>query len=240
MSTNGYDFYLDKCRLPITPQKLQVKIKNANSTLTLINEGEINILKAPALTDIEFECQIPQVEYPFAVYPGGFQGASHFLSLLETLKTQKKPFQFIVSRTMPDGKVLFSTNMKVSMEDYRITEQAKNGFDLTVKIELKQYREYATKTVSIKEGSSGGAGATVQAQRAKSTVRASGPVGIGSEVIVNGRLHRDSYGSGPGKTLANYRGQVNFVNQKGSHPYHIISPSGGWLGWVTAGGIQEV
>ncbi len=241
MSTNGYDFYLDKYRLPITPQKLQVKIKNANSTLTLINEGEINILKAPALTEIEFECQIPQVEYPFAVYPGGFQGASHFLSLLETLKTQKKPFQFIVSRMLPDGKVLFSTNMKVSLEDYGITEQAKDGFDLTVKIELKQYREYAAKTVSIREGGSGGtAGATVQTKRARSTVRASGLAGMGSEVIVNGRLHRDSYGGGPGKTLANYRGKVNFVNQKGSHPYHIISSSGGWLGWVTAGSIQEV
>ncbi len=40
MGKNGYDFYLDKCLLPIAPQKLQVKIKNANSTLTLINEGK--------------------------------------------------------------------------------------------------------------------------------------------------------------------------------------------------------
>ncbi len=176
------------------------------------------------------------MEYPFAVYPGGFKRASHFLGFFESLKTQKKPFQFIVSRTMPDGKVLFSTNIKVSMEDYGITEQAKDGFDLTVKIKLKQYREYATKTVTIKEGG----GAAVQTPRAKSTARVSEPVGRGSEVLVNGQLHRDSYGGGPGKTLSNYRGKVNFVNQKGSHPYHITSPSGGWLGWVTEGSIREV
>lgn len=54
MSKNGYDFYLKKCLLPIAPEKLQVKINNANDTLTLINEGEINILKTPELTDIEF------------------------------------------------------------------------------------------------------------------------------------------------------------------------------------------
>ena len=146
---SGYDFYLKKCLLPVTPQKLEIKINNANDTVTLINEGEINILKTAALTDIEFECEIPQVKQPYAVYKSGFQGASYFLDYFEGLKTSKQPFQFLVSRTMPNGKVLFSTNIKVSMEDYKITEDAKNGFDLKVKISLKQYREYSTKTVNI-------------------------------------------------------------------------------------------
>lgn len=146
---SGYDFYLKKCLLPIAPQKLEIKINNANETITLINEGEINILKTAALTDIEFECEIPQVQYPFATYQSGFQKAQYFLDYFEELKTSKEAFQFIVSRTLPDGTVLFSTNIKVSMEDYKITEQAKNGFDLTVKISLKQYREYSTKTVNI-------------------------------------------------------------------------------------------
>ncbi len=239
MGKNGYDFYLDKCLLPIAPQKLQIKINNANSTITLINEGQINLLKTPELTDIEFECEIPQVKYPFATYTGGFKGASHFLSYFETLKTQKSPFQFIVSRTMPNGKVLFSTNMKVSLEDYKITEQAKNGFDLTVKIKLKQYREYATKTVNITIAAAKPK-ATVQETRAESTVQASKPIGIGSEVIVNGRLHRDSYGNGPGQMRSNYRGKINFINMSGSHPYHVTTPSGGWLGWVTADSVQGV
>jgi len=150
MGKSGYDFYLKKCLLPIAPEKLQVKINNANETVTLINEGQVNILKTPELTDIEFECRIPQVQYPFATYKSGFKGASYFLDYFERLKVDKKPFQFIVSRTMPNGKVLFSTNMKVSLEDYKITEQAKDGFDLKVKIKLKQYRDYGTKTVSIK------------------------------------------------------------------------------------------
>lgn len=150
MAKNGYDFYLEKCLLPIAPEKLQVKINNANDTVTLINEGEANILKTPGLTDIEFECRIPQVRYPFATYKSGFKDAVYFLNYFEQLKTSKKPFQFIVSRAMPNGKKLFSTNMKVSMEDYKIIEQAEDGFDMTVKINLKQYRSYSTKTVTIK------------------------------------------------------------------------------------------
>lgn len=149
MAGDGYDFYLKKCLLPIAPNKLTVKIQNQNKTVTMINEGEINILKKAGLTDIEFECSIPQIKYPFAVYKSGFQGAEYFLDYFESLKTSKRPFQFIVCRQLPIGRQLFDTNLKVSMEDYTVTEDAKDGFDLTVKIKLRQWRDYGTKTVNI-------------------------------------------------------------------------------------------
>ena len=117
--------------------------------MTLINEGQINLLKKAELTDLEFECRIPQEPYPFAVYKSGFKGADYFLDYFETLKMNQKPFQFIVCRTKPTGKRLFDTNIKVSMEDYKITEDAKEGFDLMVDIKLKQWRDYGTKTVNI-------------------------------------------------------------------------------------------
>lgn len=53
MARSGYEFYLDKCLLPVTPSKLQLKIDNANKTLTLMDEGEINILKKAGLTEVE-------------------------------------------------------------------------------------------------------------------------------------------------------------------------------------------
>jgi len=149
MAKTGYDFYLDKCLLPVAPSKLTIKINNKNDTLTLINEGEINILKKAGLTDVEFECDIPQVKQPYAVYPSGFKGASYFLNYFEQLKTDKKPFQFIVCRQSPNGKKFFNTNIKVTLEDYKITEDAKQGFDLKVKVKLKQWRDYGTKTVNV-------------------------------------------------------------------------------------------
>lgn len=149
MGKSGYDFYLNKCLLPVAPPKLTVKINNANKTVTLINEGQINLLKKAELTDLEFECRIPQEPYPFAVYKSGFKGADYFLDYFETLKMNQKPFQFIVCRTKPTGKRLFDTNIKVSMEDYKITEDAKEGFDLMVDIKLKQWRDYGTKTVNV-------------------------------------------------------------------------------------------
>lgn len=149
MEKGGYDVYMDKCLLPVTPSKLTIHVNNANKTVTLINEGEINILKQAKLTDIEFECDIPQVRQPYAVYPSGFKGAGYFLDYFEELKTGGKPFQFIVCRKAPSGKQLLNTNIKVSLEDYRITEDARNGFDLKVKLKLKQWRDYGTKTVNV-------------------------------------------------------------------------------------------
>ena len=146
----GYDFYMGRCLLPIAPDRMQVSIKNENKTIRLISEGQVNLLKAAGLTEVEFECTIPQVEYPFAVYTSGFRSASYYLEYFEKLKTGQKPFQFIVTRKMPDGSPLYGTNIKVSLEDYRITEDAENGFDLSVKIKLKQYRDYGTKSVSVK------------------------------------------------------------------------------------------
>lgn len=146
----AYDLYLGKMLMPITPSKISMAINNQNKTINLINDGELNLLKSAGLTDVQFTLLIPQVSYPFARYgDGGFVGASMYLDYFEQLKQAKQPFQFILSRCMPTGKALFDTNMTVSLEDYTITEEAKNGFDLQVAISLKQYKHYATKTISV-------------------------------------------------------------------------------------------
>ena len=218
---------------------MQLKIGNKNKTTTLINEGEVNILKQAGLTDISFDLLLPNVKYPFATYKSGFKNAKYFLDEIEKLKVNKKPFQFIVSRTFPDGKMLFDTNMKVSLESYDIKEDAGEGFDVVVSIKLKQYKDYGTKTCTITQSNSETASTTVTTpveERPSDDKK----IGIGSTVIVNGRLYRDSYGNGPGQMRTNFQGKVNFINMDGSHPYHITTMEGGWQGWVTASSVKAV
>lgn len=145
-----YNFFIDGFQLPVAPSEMQMKINNKNETITLMNEGEVNILKKSGLTDIEFEVLLPNVQYPFSIYLNGFKPATHYLEKLEQLKLEEKSFQFIVNRMMPSGKLLFDTNMTVSLEDYSIKEDAENGFDIVVSIKLKQYRQYGTKKLQIK------------------------------------------------------------------------------------------
>lgn len=158
----AYDFYMGKILLPIAPKKLQLKFSNNNKTATLINEGEVNILKTPGLTDINFEILLPSTQYSFARYKSGFKPIEYYLKEFEKLKSNKKPFQFIVSRQFPNGKSLYGTNMKVSLEDYNISEDADNGSDILVSIRLKQYREFGTNNCKVS-----GTNAYVKASRVK-------------------------------------------------------------------------
>lgn len=159
----AYKLYMAGTLMPITPSKVTVKINNQNKTMTLINGEEINILKAAGLSDVSFELVLPQVSYPFS--NGGAQSAAYYLSLFERLKVSKTPFQFILNRQKPSGGMFHYTNLTVGLETYEITDDAGEGFDVKVKINLKQYRAYGTKTVTVQP-------APTPAEKPKATVQA--------------------------------------------------------------------
>ena len=142
-----YDIYLDSLLLPVTPGELKLKIKNKNETVSLLSGGEINILKAAGLTEIEFEALFPAADWVHI--NGSFKPIEDILTAIEKLKTEKKSFQFIVARRKPNGAKLYNTNLKVALEDYSIAESHKNINDITVKFKLKQAPDYSTKIVSI-------------------------------------------------------------------------------------------
>lgn len=148
----AYDVYLGTELLPVTPAKISMKVKNQNKTANLMNDGEINFLKDAGLTEISFDASLPNQKYPFARYLGGFKAANYYLSLLEKLKTDKKPFRIIISRATPGGIGLYSTNMTVSLEDYTIKEDAGDATDVMVSLSFKQYKEFKTKTVEVLAG----------------------------------------------------------------------------------------
>lgn len=150
-----YEFYIDGVRLPVTPSKLEIQLKNKNKTMDLITEGEINVLKDPGLKEISFQCLLPQNQYPFAVYPDRFLSADYYITKFLDLKDHKKPFMFVVSRMTPAGKPLFETSMLVSVEDITFTEDEKDFMDVIGAVKLKQYVYYATKRL-IKLEETGG------------------------------------------------------------------------------------
>ena len=159
-------------------------------------------MKKAGLTDIEFEAEIPQVKHPYAVYKNGFKEAGYFFDIFEGLKTGKKTFQFIVCRRTPVGKKLLNTNMKVSLEDYKISEDAKNGFDFKVKFNLKQYRDYGTKTVNIKIAASK---PKASAEPKRETNNSPAPAAAQTYTVVRGdclwNIAKRFYGSGAKYTV---------------------------------------
>lgn len=138
----SYTCYLDSIEMP-TPSKLTIKIKGKNKTLILLNEGEINFLRQPGLTELVVPFVFPMLT--------GEHTPDYYLDILERLKTSRKATRFILVRRSPAGRMLYDTNMQVSVEDYNITEDAKNGLDVSVDVNLKQWRDYGTKTVTVEQ-----------------------------------------------------------------------------------------
>lgn len=142
-----YLFYLKNILLPVTPNKITISGSKKNTTITLLNEGEINILKQEGLETIKFDIMLPNTKYPFAVYKGSFKDANYFIKKINKLKG--KPFQFIITRVKQNNQRLFNTNKKVAIENINQIESSKDGTDVTLSIELKKYKHYGIKTYMI-------------------------------------------------------------------------------------------
>ena len=129
----------------------------------------------------------------------------------------------------------------VVIESFDYYHKAGDHEDTYYSIKLKRYTHYQVSVVSkidiqsqLKKSGISGSKSSGSSKSSNSSVSPKATnITIGCEVILNGRVHRDSYGGGPGKSFTNYKGKVNLINKKGSHPYHVTTPSGGWLGWVT-------
>lgn len=85
-----YELYIDGVLFPVTPGSLNIKINNKNKTITLINEGEVNLIKSPGLSDITIpELLLPINKYPFPVKS---RGGSSILSFeIGEMEKSEKP-----------------------------------------------------------------------------------------------------------------------------------------------------
>lgn len=131
--------YLDGVLLPITPDKLDMKINNKNKSIDLASGQEINIIKEVGLTTIALDVLLPEEFLPFAKYDEGFKPPQYYLRKFDEMKI--KPFQFIFLRPG------YNTNLTVTLEGYRIIEDARKG--TVVKIDLKQYVHFGERTIKI-------------------------------------------------------------------------------------------
>lgn len=159
MAYRGYRFFIDDLELPYAPSELKVIINSNNETVKLIDGREINILKNPKLTDIEFDIELPRGrQYAFA---NKLKSPIKFTDYFEKLKTNKATAKLVIVRTPPKGGIgntlngFASSSWTVSLEDYTLKESAENAYDIEVSLKFKQYVNFETRknVVIYKEAS---------------------------------------------------------------------------------------
>lgn len=214
-------------QLPVNPDKVTVSYPGNNSTVEIIQLGEINLLKDRKLSAISFKSFFPEGDwFPAVRTRGQFKKPEFYKEFILDIIESKKPCRLVITG--------INITMKVSIEDFDFYHRGGDHEDMYYSLEFKEYRDYHITQIPIDPSLK-----TPTATAPKTTPPPAKPVQpaeitIGCNVVLNGRVHYDSYGAKPGKTFSNYKGKVNFINKKGTHPYHVTTPSGGWLGWVTA------
>lgn len=179
-----YQVFLGTVPLPIPPAKISTVVNSRNETIDLINGQEVSILRGKGLTEISFDFLLPHQSYPFVSLAGSVSNAINdflpsntgnaamntaILEYLDYLKTEKKPFQLVITRTGEGGSGgrisqvvnsamnvinLYNATIKVTLESFTISEDAEAyGMDFLVSVVLKEYVPYSTKILN-EDGSS--------------------------------------------------------------------------------------
>lgn len=222
-------------QIPVNPSELQVSAEGNNKTVEIIQLGDISILKKRKLQTISWDSWFPYDSwFPSIRTKGQFKRPDFYVDYIEQIRDNCKPCRLIVTG--------IGINMQVSIEGFSYTHKAGEHEDKYYSISLKEWKPYKIIPVATDQSDLNRWGAKMGTTTQKPAAPAVAPkqVTIGCDVILNGTVHYDSYGAKPGKTFSNYKGKVNFINMKGSHPYHVTTPSGGWLGWVVSSAVQVV
>lgn len=216
-------------QIPVNPEKFGVNTSGNNDTAEIIALGEIVIPRRPKLSSISWESFFPyEPWFPAIRTTGDFKSADFYVNFLRQIQDDCKPCHLTVTGIGFDDDVV--------IESFDYHHQAGDHEDTYYSISFKRYQPYSVTIVSVVD---------IQNQikamgkpSASSVTLNPTEITIGCEVFLNGRVHLDSYGSKPGKTFTNYKCKVNLINKKGSHPYHVTTPSGGHLGWVTKDSVS--
>lgn len=219
-------------QLPINPSEINVSYSSNNKTIESIWLGDLNLLKGRKLFELSFKSFLPATasSFPDIRTQGQFLSPGHYKVLFDKMLRYGRPGKLTITG------LSYAINFAASLEKFDYDIRAGEHEDVYYSVTFKEYKEYGIKEIPINDNLKRylmpSSNKSAQSARSSNVVLTPTKVTKGCTVILNGTVCYDSYGSKPGKTFKNYKGKVNLINSKGTHPYHVTTMSGGWLGWV--------
>lgn len=211
-------------QLPVNPAELKLKYEGDDQSQTVVNLGEINRLGNLKLVDITIESVFPNNETTYTV-TSDIEEPQFYIDYIQKIQKSKGHMQLVVANTK------ISIPVTVSSFEYGF----EGGFDEEYKysLELKQYREFKAVKVSTKKKKK-----KKKSKKGKKRISPPKKFGVHSSVIVNGRLHMDSNGNGPGAYEKNAKRTV--INIATGHKYPICVGIGAAArGWVKKSDVRK-
>ncbi|GAP04879.1 hypothetical protein [Fructobacillus tropaeoli] len=229
------NFKNETFEFPLNPSELEFKRSSGNDKEKVVALGEIVRLASGVelgQTSINFTLPLDLSRRKSYWTSGnltwrGTRGGEAYLQFLDDVFQNHEIVRVVFTNTA------FNDLFVIDDFSYKLSG---GGDEYEVSITLTQWRDYSPMIVkrNLRVRDNGQEKKVEQQQRPAPPAE----IGLGTVVIVNGQLHRDSNGGGPGQTEVNARRKVNFIADGRQCPYHVTDMEGGWRGWVTAESVR--
>ncbi|MGQ5708831.1 hypothetical protein [Lactobacillus sp. PSON] len=212
-----------KIQLPVNPADIKLKYQTDDNSQTIVNLGEVNTAGNLKLVSVQISSTFPKRK-PHYLASKKMSKPDTYISKIKSMQKKKHKVKLTVSTTK------ISMTMTISSFEYGLVNGYADEYAYT--LELKQYRKfgYKKKKNPKRRGK----------KNKKSRVSPAGKVGMGSKVKVNGRLHRDSYGAGPGMYVKNTTMKVSLMAPGRAYPIHVATLGGLPQGWVKKSDVKKI
>lgn len=213
-----------KIQLPVNPKEFKLQYEADDKQETITNIGQVNILGKTKLTSIELSSVLP-FDKPHYLATDNPIDPNSFIAKINSIRNNRHKVRLVITETN------ISLLMTIQSFQYGF-EKAYMG-DMPYTLKLMQYRDYGyTKLKSPKKKGK------KKGKAAKKRTKPPKKVNVGSSVVVNGRLHADSYGRGAGMYEKNSKRKVLYIVPGRKYPV-CVGINGIARGWVKRSEVRR-
>lgn len=127
--------------IPVLPEKISVQAAGKNDKTTVIELGEINILRQKGLREVSWKSFFPAHSAPYVM--GSVKEPIEIVRAIEGSRESASPIRFLITGTDLD------INLRFGVESFTYEERGGEVGDLYYEIKLVEWKDYSPKRIVL-------------------------------------------------------------------------------------------
>ncbi len=227
-------------RLPINPETLPITKEGDNADYNVLGLGAVTVPRIPKQKTVSISSFFPGRNAFYVLNSGKFEPPEFYIKFFESAMNDRVPILYTPVRYYENGEPYFTgdSGFKVLVSSFQYEERAGETGDFYYTLELKEYRDYSHKIMTIEKKQEKETATTEKTREIPPA-----QLYVGCTVMANGNYYLSSYGDEPHGTASGKRCKVSRIvttDPKRAYPVHITTESGGALGWIKKENLQVV
>ena len=230
-------------RLPVNPEKLPVARDSENDEYNVLGLGPIMVPRLPSLRVVTISSFFPGRVSSLVLNAGQFRPPEFYIQFFESAMQEKAPILYTPVRYYENGEPFMTgdSGFEVLVTGFDTEERGGETGDFYYDLKLTEYKDHSPQPMQTDQQASASAAQPVQVTTEPARGIPQGQIVAGSVCTLNGPYYYSSYGDKPSSAGNGIQVTVSrIVDLSRPYPYHVLSTSGGALGWVAGASLQVV